>query len=66
MEDIISIVSFAMMFLILIALGFLFFKLVKISVELNDLRYYIKRPLIPFEEKTNFPYLIETPSKSLL
>lgn len=66
MESIVEWISFALLILIIIVLAYMFVQLVKLSNKLNDLRYYVQRPHIPFEEKASFPYTVTTPSKYLL
>ena len=61
-----SYITFVLLFVILGVLGYLFYRLVTLSIKLNDYKYYLQRPQIPFENKNTFEYTINTPSKNLL
>jgi hypothetical protein len=57
---------FIFLILILTILAYFFIRVIQLSITVNDLRYFIERPRIPFDEKKDFPYLINSPSKNLL
>lgn len=61
-----SLINFVSLLVIMVLLVYFFIMLVKISTKMNDLKYYIYKPLIPFQEKKDFPYMIAAPTKSLL
>lgn len=61
-----SLINFTCLLIILVMLVYFFFALIRISDKINDLKYYVYKPLIPFHEKTDFPYMIITPTKNLI
>jgi hypothetical protein len=62
----VAIAHLILMFLLLGLITFLFVELIRLSKKTNDLRYYMQKPSIPFQEKQDFPYLVNSPSKDLL
>jgi len=66
METILSIVSFILLLALIGVLAYLYIQLVKLSVKLNDLKYYAQRPQIPFQNKADFPYTVNSYSKNLV
>lgn len=61
-----SLINFTCLLVILVLLVYFFIRLVRLSSKINDLKYYVYKPNIPFQEKSDFPYIISAPSKNLL
>lgn len=66
MELVLSIISFVLLLAMIGVLAYLYIQLVRLSVKLNDLRYYSQRPQIPFQNKSDFPYTVNSYSKNLI
>lgn len=66
MELVLSIISFVLLLCLVGTLAYLYIQLLKLSVKLNDLRYYSQRPQIPFQNKGDFPYTLNSYSKNLV
>lgn len=61
-----SLINFVSLLVFLVLLVYFFIRLVQMSSKINDLKYYVYKPIIPFHEKKDFPYMIITPTKNLL
>lgn len=66
METVLSVISFVLLLVLIGILAYLYIQLVKLSVKLNDLKYYSQRPQIPFQNKADFPYAVNSYSKNLV
>lgn len=66
MEGALSVISFVLLLCLVGVLVYLYIQLLKLSVKLNDLRYYSQRPQIPFENRGDFPYTVKSYSKNLV
>ena len=66
MELLLAAINFFILVIIIGLIIYLFITLVKLSIKLNDLKYKITKPTIPFQNNNTFQYTENTPGKNLL
>ena len=61
-----GIINLMVLILLICILGYLFIQLMKLSIQFNDIKYYVEKPIIPFKDPVRFDYTIDNSSKNLL
>jgi hypothetical protein len=66
MDDQLSAISFGVMSLLVAACAFMFYLLIKLSLKIHDLNYYVNRPKIPYQAPKDDPYKINSLTQALI
>jgi hypothetical protein len=66
MNSLFSLINLLLLLVICGIIIYLFIKVITLSIKLNDLKYKVEKPTIPFQNNNTFLYTDNTSGKNLL